>query len=335
MSTTPSFELAVGPPAGSAGSHTSSLSQQGSIDWVALGRMQGSSAIAVLSRLAGAGIDLQTVAFGQAMCLVIPLGIHGEKVLQDAMKRLTACSSFGDLIWFGFGVRHVLGDLTHTSQGSALVALCAALCEGYTTDICALILYELSRSLEPLGELTPSFSQWQALAKVTGGVFSSSTLGIQISQFFRLSGLPQDERRDPGHPADLAQVIVTIGRLLKGAFETIHIEGGSVCSWIAAWADFVLGLRIRLQSCQGEVIFANYDEAQQDPQLIIRFTDSSAVEADIQCTGSTTMIRRGVSFVQEYFSIFSDKHSCQFSPFFSYPWRPSAMGTYAWRDLRQ
>lgn len=82
----------------SHGSQLSTFSQQGSVDWVALAQMQFSTSVAVLGRFAAAGIDTLTVAFGQAMCCRLPLGIPGETVLHDSMKRLVAFSSFGDVI---------------------------------------------------------------------------------------------------------------------------------------------------------------------------------------------------------------------------------------------
>lgn len=41
------------------------FTQQGSLDWVALGRMQYSTSVAVLARLSKAGIDPLTLAVGQ------------------------------------------------------------------------------------------------------------------------------------------------------------------------------------------------------------------------------------------------------------------------------
>lgn len=64
----------------------SSFARQGTVGWVALSRMQYSASIAVLGRLAGAGVDTLTIAFAQAMCSTIPLGVHGERVLHEAMK---------------------------------------------------------------------------------------------------------------------------------------------------------------------------------------------------------------------------------------------------------
>jgi hypothetical protein len=102
--------------------------------------MQFSASIAVLSRLSSAGIESLTVAFGQAMCTRIPLGAHGEEFLMESLNKLKAFSSFGDLVWFGVGVRHVLRDIVQTTEGASLVALCAALSETYPTHVAALIL---------------------------------------------------------------------------------------------------------------------------------------------------------------------------------------------------
>ncbi|KIW91259.1 uncharacterized protein Z519_08155 [Cladophialophora bantiana CBS 173.52] len=98
MSSPSDRELAFTQMSSSTPPQLSSFSQQGNEDWVALGRVQNSASVAVLGRLAGAGIDTLTVAFGPAMCSAIPIDLHGEKVLQDAMKRLASRSSFGDLI---------------------------------------------------------------------------------------------------------------------------------------------------------------------------------------------------------------------------------------------
>lgn len=141
MSTTPVSALV---PAGARHTREPSFAQQGTVDWVALGQTQFSASIAILGRLSSAGIEPLTVAVRQAMCCKIPLGAHGEKVLSEAMASLKACSSFGDVIWFGVGVRHILRVLVQTAQGAFFVALCAALSESHSLSTSALVLYEMS-----------------------------------------------------------------------------------------------------------------------------------------------------------------------------------------------
>lgn len=159
----------------------------------------------------------------------------------------------------------MLRDLVQTAQGSALVALCAALCEGYTPEVSALVLYEMAQSLGALGELWPSFAQWEALTKVAGSVFSGTTLSARINQLTRLSGHPQNQFHCPSHPVDLAQVILAVGEWQRGKLETVHVQGRSACSWVAAWADFVLGLRVQVRSNQGDLIFVSYNDTRLNP----------------------------------------------------------------------
>ena len=102
-------------PAAPQQNQGSVFTQQGAVDWVAMGQAQFSFSMAVLGRLSSAGVQPLTVGVGQAICSSIPLGIYGEKVLAEAMSGLGACSTFGNVIWFGVGVQHILRLLVQTS----------------------------------------------------------------------------------------------------------------------------------------------------------------------------------------------------------------------------
>jgi hypothetical protein len=273
----------------------STFSQQGTIDWAALGQMQFSASVAVLGRLAAAGIDSLTIAFGQAMCCRIPLGVHGEAVLHESMKKLVAFSSFGNVIWFGVGVRHVLRDLVQTSQGSALVALSGALNEGYTARVSALVLAEIAKLSGGPRDLTPSFTQWKGLVEVSGSVFNDSTLGVRIQQMTKLGGFSDDTM--PSHPTDLAQAILQIGKVVNGNLERVSIQGGAACGWLAAWADFVLGLRVRVNSSQDTTLFVNYDIRKMDAQLHLTYSEDDVNSSSIWSAAETTVVRSGRDFL--------------------------------------
>jgi hypothetical protein len=180
----PNQELSL-VPADSSGQQ---FTTTGQVDWAGLGRMQLSASVAVLGRLSAAGVEPLTVAVGQAMCSRIPLGVHGEKVLMEAMGKLKAFSSYGDLIWFGVGVRHILRTLVQTSQGASLVALCAALAECHSTPTAALIMFEMSKVLGSPEDLRPSYDQWKALAKVCSSVLAVTTFGVRLQQLLNLCG---------------------------------------------------------------------------------------------------------------------------------------------------
>ncbi|KAF2008662.1 hypothetical protein BU24DRAFT_429239 [Aaosphaeria arxii CBS 175.79] len=287
----------------SANDAQQTFSQQGSLDWVALGRTQYSMSIAVLSRLAKAGIDTLTVAFGQAMCTQIPIGSHGEKVLAESMKGLTAKSFASDLLWFGVGVRHILHELVQTSQGCSLVALCAALTESHTISVSALVLYELAKECGGPRELAPSLEQWEALVRVAASVFNGSTLGLRISQIARLSvnKSPWTANSPTSHPVDLAKVLLAIGQVVHGNVQSVSVYGDSCCSWIAAWADFVLGLRVLVRHPDGHVVHANYNVKQTFAQVIVQFSAGENAPSSLQIR-SRYFIRSGAEFVRQCFA---------------------------------
>jgi hypothetical protein len=111
------------------------------VDWVAVSQTTFAASVAVLARLSKAGLEPLTVAIAQAMSINIPIGVHGEERLKEAMSSLKTFSSFGDIIYFGIGVRHVLRTLVQTSQGASSVALVAALTEGHSTMYGFVFLY--------------------------------------------------------------------------------------------------------------------------------------------------------------------------------------------------
>ena len=296
-------------PSGPQQTQGSGFAQQGTIDWVSLGQTQFSASIAVLGRLSSAGVEPLTVAVGQAICASIPLGTHGEKVLAEEMSRLRACSSFGDVVWFGVGVRHILRLLVQTSQGASLVALCAGLSEGHNVSTSALILYEMAERFGGPRDLSPSFQQWEALVKVCSSVFSQSTLGPRIHQLLKLGGYSrQHSVEQAGHPKDMAEVLLAVGSVARGALKEISISGGSGCSWVAAYADQILGLKVAVRSDEGAMLWMNYDGSVDQGQISLQFCDRESTEA-INCVGRMFYVRNGDEFIHQYFRGVESIHS--------------------------
>jgi hypothetical protein len=296
----------------SSGTGDASFAQQGSLDWVALGRMQYSTSIAVLGRLAKAGIDSLTIAFGQAMCIRLPIGAHGENVLTQAMSNLAAKSSAADLLWFGTGVRHILRELVQTSQGCSLVALCAALTEGHSTAVSALVLYDIAKQIGGPQELQPSLEQWEALVRTAAPAFNTTTFGLRVHQIGKFAPVPDAEpslkkkirpiNLSPKipHPSDLARVLLSIGQIVQGSLQSVSVRGGCCCSWIAAWGDFVLGLRVLVRDEHDNVVFANFNPSEAFAQIDVTFM-TRTFHDDIICVQTSHIVRSGEDFVRHCF----------------------------------
>lgn len=256
------------------------LSEQGSIDWVTLSRTTYSATIAVLGRLAGAGLEPLTVEIACAISRDLPLGLKGEANLKKALSKLQSFSSFSDAVYFGFGVRHVLRSLVQTSQGSASVALIACLSEGYSPGFAASAIYEITKLYGLPFEITPSFSQWEKYAQTCSGIFATSTFGQQVEQIaqlanagtrsYRLNFNGIECRKSNMKAKEMAEILRMLGKVSKNEVECIEIIGDIECCWIVVLCDFLLGLRVRFYA-EDEVRFQNYNVSTEGSQVDIRF----------------------------------------------------------------
>lgn len=288
-----------------ADSSSQHFTTKGSVDWTALGRMQISGSIEILARLSAAGVEPLTVAVGQAMCSRIPLGVHGEKVLMEAMEKLTAFSSFGDLIWFGVGVRHILRTLVQTSQGASLVALCAALAEGHSIPMAALMMFEMSKVLGSPDDLRPSFAQWEALVKVCSSVFTVTTVGVRLQQLLTLCGYRTksfflDGFDYPGYPPELVEALLAIGKVSSGTLRDVELTGGGSCACLAVFAEYILGLRVQVRKASGQLLAMNHS-TDQNTQVVVIFDDLHSDTSEVRRTGQSYIISDGSKFIQEFF----------------------------------
>jgi hypothetical protein len=160
------------------------FAQQGSIDWVALSNSQITFSVNVLARLSRAGIEPITIGMGRALCLGFELKPSAQEEISMALSRLKAFQSFGDMVYFGFGVRHIIFELQHTEQGSTCVGLCACLRANYSSWYGALVLRKLCMARGAPRNLTPSLRQWEALLDSCGGVLGSKCRFTQLVDAF-------------------------------------------------------------------------------------------------------------------------------------------------------
>ena len=120
------------------------FAQQGTVDWVALSNASAHFSIGVLARLSKAGIDPFTLQMGRAICADFTLSASVQQSLTDAIQKVKKYGSYGNVIWFGFGIKHIITDLSETEEGLACVSLCAALSTIYDNMYSAQVLRDLS-----------------------------------------------------------------------------------------------------------------------------------------------------------------------------------------------
>ena len=205
-----------------------------------------------------------TVAVGQAIFSRFKVPPEGQKRLSDAISKLHAFSSYGQVLWFGFGIKHVLKTLCETEQGAACAAICACLSVSYDTSYSSQVLRELSaQSLTPT-TLTPALSQWAALMNVCAGAVTDSQFPTLVEGFSSLVGFPCRGReirplQEPTNAKALAGALLELAKVSNGSTNSITFEGGADCGWIAAVAQWLFGLRLQILDRSGSLLYSNID----------------------------------------------------------------------------
>jgi hypothetical protein len=228
------------------------FSQQGQVDWVGLANHSVSFTVGVLSRLSKAGVDPLTVVVGRSLFRSMSLSPEGQDRVFKALSTLKSFSSFGQVIWFGFGVRHVVHELTGTEEGMTCVAISAALQVSYDSLFGAQVFRELSRCRDAPDSLLPSLHQWRALLHISAGVLTTSKFPRLLDGFARIlaparadSSLPQ---RLATAPAVIAQALCLLSDVASGRTASCTFAGGIDCAWVAAVAEWLYCLPIEILS---------------------------------------------------------------------------------------
>jgi hypothetical protein len=307
-----------------ARSSVSESSQQGSLDWTALSNTAFSASVAVLARFSGAGIEPLTVVVGRAVCGCIPLSGHGETKLRETMSGLKDFSSFSNLISFGTGARHILRELTETSEGCSMVALAACLVEGFSEQFAARVFMNLAKLRNVPAQLSPSFAQWEAVVKACSGVMSCTSFGIRIAALLRLSGqhVPYSKQDiiEPD-PSGLANLLYAVGQVVHGDIERIEVTGAGDSIWVIVFCEFFLGLRVRIISYEGAVVFDSSKNTGNEPQIVLQVWKVSKGAA--AANKRLTVSGRVYQFNLEPLQLFQ-----KFSPFGETNWLHEHHGMY-------
>ena len=280
------------------------FTQQGSIDWVQLAAHTVSFSLDVLSRYSAAGVDSYTLQVGQAICSQLEPSAAGRNNVLNALAKLPSYGSYGNILWFGFGTRHVVRSLPKTTQGLTCLALCGTLSEFYHEDLSAEILNNLVQALDAPPELTPSVLQWQSLVQACAGTFTTSGFGVLVEKLMQLNPhawYQQDHefcgttatRRSCASPSSMAEALRGLGEVTRKSISAITIIGGSDAAWLAAISEWLLDLRVVIRSPDGTELYDT--SGNLDPQVVIIYEEqrgeqSPETTSRIRCVGKTYIL---------------------------------------------
>ena len=264
-------------PAQEAGSHNlllvrdqlgqaTSFTQQGTVDWVALSQASVVSSVAVMARLSGAGVDPFTVTVGQALAFKFRLSQLGEHRLTKTLSELPSFSGFGNMLWFGFGIKYIVRNLASTMEGKNCVMLCACLSEIHSIEYSARVLSSLFDLYIGPGarSLRPSLEQWVALVKMCCGILSASAFPALAEHMMGQAGHAQIATSRPGSRlagdhVEIARALDAVARLSNGTLKAATLIGGPECGFIAAVAHWFFEIEVELRTSDGTILQALSD----------------------------------------------------------------------------
>lgn len=256
------------------------------MDWMALAQKPVQFSFNVLARYSKAGIDPLTVTAGQAACTSLQIPWKTQQEILERMSKLPCLALYGNVAWFGFGLKHALFDLTDRDGGLECLTLCGCLAESFSTFYGAQVLHAFCRHQNMPSALLPGIRNWHNLIKPCAGIFASSKFSNLIHGFACLlippssSGLGLHEATAPD---TLAQALIRLIQVSNKHVENITIIGGIDCSWLAAFAEFVLGLRIEILTCDGAQEYcSNSQHASTGGQIQVTFFKDGAAKPGVE-----------------------------------------------------
>ena len=287
-----------------------SFQQQGSVDWTALGSNSLHASVQILSRISAAGIDPFTIVMGQAVCGTLVWGAEGRKRFDEALQKCRGLAGYRNVLWFGFGVKHVASILTSTEQGATCAALCSCLAECYGSDLAAEIMLEMTKASKPTTETVPSLVQWRNLVNACAGLVATSNFGIRAEQLMRLAGesrvaLPGRREatnawsgdRGVGHKTEIAETLLGLAKLSRGVLVQMTIIGGADAGFIATIADWLLDLSVEVRGGKEYETLSKNRSLEEKPQLLVIYEKEMAKDS-MQTVGQTYRLPDGYELVR-------------------------------------
>ena len=246
--------------------------QSGQVDWVSLSKSTFTFGLDVLVRLSKAELHPATTAIGLIIFGRFALNTESQRRIHDALSNLKSFSSYGKLVWFGFGIRPIIKDLADSEQGMACVALCACMSVSYDTFFAAGVLRELCKQHEVPPDLLPSIHQWKTLVDICAGTLSHSKFPVLLEGMIRCV-LPTAEISliKPTSKEALVKALVALADVSTGKLETVTIAGGLDCIWLAAVSEWLLSLDVKICSL-GKMVYESTSNNRRRPTVTIMFT---------------------------------------------------------------
>ena len=247
--------------------------QSGQLDWVSLSRSTFSFSLDVLVRLSRAELDPATMAVSLIIFNRFELNTESQKKIHDALSNLKSFSSYGKLVWFGFGIKSIIKDLADSEHGMACVALCACMAISYDSYFAAGVLREFCKIRGTPPGLFPSIHQWKTLVDICAGSVSHSKFPVLLQGMLRcVVPVAETALHRPTSQEALAKAIGALADVSTGKLDNVTVAGGLDCIWLAAISEWLLSLDIEICHSSGLTVYKSpSNNGYQRPKVKIIF----------------------------------------------------------------
>ena len=271
------------------------LSQQGQVDWVALGNSVFSSSFMILQRFADAGIQPITHQAGLAISTQFQLGEMGSRRVRDALGNVRVYHGFESVLWFGFGHKSFLALLTEQELGVNCAALCACLGETYGSARASQLLQALWKTNDFPNDLEPSRDQFQALVSSCSGLLLSTPFADVLR---RMAGPYKENGRgivfiSPAASKDLAKALNALFQVSRGVLRAIEVHGGHDIAFLAAVAHWLFDLSLWVQMDEETTLF-NSCVCPEQASVRLYYADVNIPQNSLIRISATTFVLRSV-----------------------------------------
>ncbi len=274
---------------GSLVQSSAAFSQQGQVDWVALSNSSVNFSVAALARFSKAKVDVYTVQVGKALCWNFRLAPHVQEDMHNTIRKLKKYGVCQDILWFGFGIKQTITDLSDTEEGLSFITLCAVLLTTFDTFFVAQVLREMCLRVRAPESYMPSLSQWRQLLSLCSGVL----MGSQFSRVLHgicltLSGSISNASGRMSDPESLADALIELAMVQNRSTANLVLSCSADCSLLAAFADQILCLDIAILGAEDQILLRSQRRKDTTPQ--VTFLTKSYRGRNMETTQKTSLL---------------------------------------------
>ncbi|KZO99569.1 hypothetical protein CALVIDRAFT_533988 [Calocera viscosa TUFC12733] len=241
-----------------------SFQVQGQVDIPSIGTLTYDAASALLARTVDCGIEPHTLTAAYAIGARVALGPLAADNVFRAVRDLKVAAAFQQVLWFGFGIKHLIRRMVESKEGLGVIGLIGCMSECYPAPVCVSILERLFPAMDLPVQLAPSQDQWRRLVEALSGALSSSYFGFLLEKITDdCPGLPtaitfpppstSAKSKRPTYrqlqPVPVKELVEALHQALHLSTSTggsIHLIGGPDCGWVAAVAHWLMDLTVKI-----------------------------------------------------------------------------------------